>query len=366
MSNALNTATLQQNLKETEMPANQTAHVPPIFVVGVWRSGTTLLYALLNQHPDIRLMYESDLPVLWPMFRIPWIRKTWVEKWECWNAGLTRHDLDAANLTGPVTSLADAMELAGRTYAAEKGKKFWGCKSPSYYDRLVDLSREFPQARFVIIWRDPEEICDSVIRAASSGMWFARRGTARKALLASKILKQQCEKLVARGAFVHQVHYRDLVEDPVNAMRSICQFLQVPFTPAVTILEKADRSAVFTGAHHKLAKGNQIISRKARNEAVPPAFAAKIDRYRALWKSEAGDSWLLSQRFPAAGIKAGLWERTADRFLFLILRARDVGPRILFSILPMSLWQAYRRIKYKDEESIRRQLTSKPTSLHGN
>ena len=25
----------------------------PVFVVGMWRSGTSLLYALLNQHPQI-------------------------------------------------------------------------------------------------------------------------------------------------------------------------------------------------------------------------------------------------------------------------------------------------------------------------
>jgi len=30
----------------------------PVFVVGVFRSGTSLLYSLLNQHPEIGLMYE--------------------------------------------------------------------------------------------------------------------------------------------------------------------------------------------------------------------------------------------------------------------------------------------------------------------
>ena len=83
-------------------------HVPPIFVVGVWRSGTTLLYSLLNQHSDIRLFYESDLPVLWPMFRFASGRRTWVEKWEYWNAGVSRHDLDPDRLTSPVNSLAEA------------------------------------------------------------------------------------------------------------------------------------------------------------------------------------------------------------------------------------------------------------------
>ncbi len=39
----------------------------PLFVVGMWRSGTSLLYALLNQHPQIGLMYESDFALLSPL-----------------------------------------------------------------------------------------------------------------------------------------------------------------------------------------------------------------------------------------------------------------------------------------------------------
>jgi hypothetical protein len=33
----------------------------PVFVVGVFRSGTSLLYDLLNQHPQAALMYECNV-----------------------------------------------------------------------------------------------------------------------------------------------------------------------------------------------------------------------------------------------------------------------------------------------------------------
>jgi hypothetical protein len=343
-------------------------HVPPVFVVGVWRCGATLLYLLLNQHPDIRLFFESDLPLLWPIFRVPWGRKAWVEKWEYWNAGVSRHDLDPARLASPVTSLADAFELAGREYAGQKGKKIWGCKSPSYYDRLDYLARQFRDARFVVVWRDPEEICRSAINAAArsgaSGMWFARPGTNHKLALASKTLKKQVGKLLRIGASVHQIHYRDLVGDTANTMQGICEFLEVPFDPAVTVLNQADRSAVFEGAHHTLARGSNIVSSKGRHEALPPKLANKIERYKALWKAEEGDGWLLSHHFPETGAtKAGLWERTKDRLLFMALCTWDLAPRIAFSILPMSAWQIYRRLKYKDAQEVHRWITKKQTTL---
>jgi N-acetylglucosaminyldiphosphoundecaprenol N-acetyl-beta-D-mannosaminyltransferase len=367
MGNELNTVSVEEPVQGTGTGVSadngKSGHIPPIFVVGVWRSGTTLLYSLLNQHPDIRLFYESDLPALWPMFRLAGGRKSWVEKWEYWNAGVSRHDFDPAQLSGPVDSLADAFEMAGRKYAAEKGKTRWGCKSPSYYDRMDDLAREFPGARFVVIWRDPEEVVRSVIAAKKTALWFTRPGMTLKALLVAAILKKQVEKLQKMGAAVHQLYFRDLIGDTTNTMRGICEFLDVPFDPAVTILDRSDRSAVFEGAHHNLAKGTQIVA-KERTELVPPEMTEKIRRYKAMWKAESGDRWVLAQRFSETGAsQPGIRERVEDRLKLMVLRAWDIAPRLVFSVLPMSAWQTYRRLKYKDAEWVHRQITSKPTTL---
>ncbi len=365
MGDQLNTASLDETSVSGKTASSvHNGHVPPIFVVGVWRSGTTLLYSLLNQHRDIRLFYESDLPVLWPMFRLASERRNWVDKWEYWNAGVSRHDLDPARLTGEVHSLADAFAMAGREYAAQKGKTRWGCKSPSYYDRMDSLYREFPDARFVVIWRDPEEICRSVIKAKATALWFTRPGMNHKALLASRKLKTQVDKVLRMGAAVHQLHFRDLVGNTEKTMRGICEFLELPFDPAVTDLKRADRSAVFTGAHHSLAKGSTIVATRERNEALPAELAGKIERYKALWKAQSGDAWMLSARFSANdAAKPGMGERFVDQIKFMLLRAWDILPRIAFSLLPMSAWQAYRRMKYKDAEWVHQQITNKPTTL---
>jgi len=346
------------------MMAQQHGHVPPIFVTGMRRCGATLLYLLLNQHPDIALLYESDLPLLWPMFRLPWERKRWVEKWEYWNASISRHNLDPARLASPVQSLAEAFDLAGREYASQLGKKRWGCKSPTYFDRLERLSDEFPDARFVVVWRDPEESCRSAMNAAASGIsakWFARPGTNLHILLAAKTLKKQVDALLAKGAWVHQIHYRDLVTDTTNVMRGLCDFLQVPFDPAVAVLGNADHSAVFKGAHHTLARGTSIVSSTQRHQALPSKLTRKIERYRALWKAQYGDTWILSRHFSESDfVEPGLWERATDRLVYLACRLRDIAPEMFFSVLPLSVWQSYRRLKYGDAQWVHRQITDKP------
>src|SRR5579863_4345776 len=77
----------------------------PLFVVGMFRSGTSLLYALLNQHPQIALMYEGDLPHLQSLFWIPRDTADWLERWEFWNMALTRHKIDTSNIPDGIRDL---------------------------------------------------------------------------------------------------------------------------------------------------------------------------------------------------------------------------------------------------------------------
>jgi len=320
----------------------------PLFVTGVWRSGTSLLYALLNRHPDLGLFYEGDLPVLRPMFHIRYSRKNWLRRWEYWNAGVSRHGLDPSRFPASIKSLAEAAEAAGREYCRKKGARIWGCKSPSYCDRLEQLAGDFPRARFVVIWRDPEEICRSVVDAAAHSRWFAGSGMIHRAILACEMMKKQCDALVLLGVPVHQIHYKELVGDTPKTMRGICEFLEVPFVPEVTSLEGADRSAVFGGAHHSMVKGTQIVASREGKKTLSPRIESKIRRYETLWKSQMGEKWLLCRYLSNAHeTTPGRWERLTDSLLFSLLRLKDAAPTVAFSILPMWVWQLYRLVKYR-------------------
>ena len=76
-------------------------------MVGIWRSGTSLLYTLLNQHPQIALTYESDLFLLRSLFRGGSAKSDWLERWEFWNNALTRHNIDTGKLSAQHPELLD-------------------------------------------------------------------------------------------------------------------------------------------------------------------------------------------------------------------------------------------------------------------
>jgi hypothetical protein len=103
-------------------------------------------------------MYEADLPLLRQLFRKAGSKPDWLERWEFWNSALTRHRIDSQQIPGKIPDLKSAAEIVWRQYA---GEALYGEKSPNYFDSLQWLAREFPDARFVVIWRDPADICRS-------------------------------------------------------------------------------------------------------------------------------------------------------------------------------------------------------------
>src|SRR5262249_5745243 len=140
---------------------------------------------------------------------------------------------------------AEATRAVYRLFASQKGAAVWGEKSPTYYIELVKLSRQFPDARFLIIWRSPLGFLDSMFRASETSIWFRKRGMPLRALLGMRSMKRQRDELVRRGVPVHEVHYEDITSDPEPLMRGICAFLKIPFDARMCSLEGADRSSVY-------------------------------------------------------------------------------------------------------------------------
>jgi hypothetical protein len=319
----------------------------PLFVLGLWRSGTSLLYALLNQHPQIALLYEADLPMLRPLFYVQRPKAGWLERWDFWNDSvLKRHRLAADDIKPQTSGFRAATEAAYRSYAQAKGAVIWGEKSPNWYDDLSSVARDFPAARFIVIWRSPVSIARSITRAAQQDEWFRKSGIMLRALLGCERLKRECGRLLQAGRPLHQLCYDDLVRTPQASMRAVCEFLQVSFDPRMATLEGADRSAIGGGAQHEMVMGSQIVSKCDRTEVLPREAEEKILRYLRLWQDWYGDSWLLLKGLTVKpGDRPGKWEYFQDEFTYRLLRAFDFAVVFIYSYSPLWLLRAFRGIK---------------------
>jgi Sulfotransferase family len=329
-----------------EKKTSQISESGPLFVVGMWRSGTSLLYALLNQHPQVALMYEGDLPLLRPLFRGGKSRTDWLQRWEFWNGALTRHQLSGGRLGSAVSSLPEAMELAYRQYA---GDAIWGCKSPNYHDSMTPLAREFPKARFIVICRNPADVARSIARASGKDSWFSRSGMSLRALLGCRELKREIDGLVNDGVPVHVLQYEELVRDPEGALQGICEFLQIPFDAKMLLLENAPRSAIYDREHHDMVKGKQIRASGPREEVLPLELKKKIHRYTNLWREEYRGNWpVYSDPDAAEAGKPGWLERNADSLLYRAYRALDRAVIYAYCVAPLSWLRMYRSMRGQD------------------
>ncbi len=330
---------------QNSMPQNSRMSAGPLFVVGMWRSGTSLLYALLNQHPQIGLMYESDMALLSSLFLLPHKSSWWLYKVDSWNGALARHKIDSAAIPENISDLPGAFTAVAQQYARKQGATVWGCKSPNYYDCMAELADWFPQAKFIVIWRDPADVCRSIVRAAGKSPWFARPGMDLRAVLGYRRMKKEADELVRRGAAIHQLQYDDLVLEPVTALTAICDFIGVPFDPRMTSLEGADRSAIYNGEHHSMVKSSNIEAKRERPEVLSPELKSKVERYVVFWRSQSGGNWPVKAAVTDGTKPASLVERTIDRLHHRALRSFDLIIPFLYSLIPVSLWQKYRQVK---------------------
>jgi len=319
----------------------------PLFVVGIWRSGTSLLYALLNQNPQIALLYEGDLPLLWPLFKNGKPKLDWVERWDFWNGAPRRHNIDVNAIPENVTDMQSATEAIYKQYA---GLAIWGCKSPNYYDSMTELAEKFPKARFIVIWRDPRDIVRSIVRAGKKSSWFRKTGMPLRAILGCRELKKQCDMLTSRGVALHQIQYEEMVKDPGAAMMRVCRFLGIAFDSKMASLTNADRSAIYSAEHHAMVKGARIDSSREKEEVLSPALKSKIERYIGFWREEYGGTWPAVPVLDSRSLPTASWlERAFDRLRYRSLRAFDQAVLHLYCHAPLGLLRGYRKVKrYRD------------------
>jgi hypothetical protein len=319
----------------------------PLFIVSMWRAGSSLLYALLNQHPQVGLTYEADLRLLTPVFWKPTALRDWPERWEFWNSALSRHKIIPASLDA-TASFQTAFETAHQGYAAAKGAEIWGDKSPNYYDRMTWLARRFPGSSFIVVWRNPIDTARSMVRAAATGnTYFQKRGIKLRSLLGYRVLFRQHQALLRAGVPVHALNYEDLISDTRATMEGVCEFLGIPFDPRVLTLENADRSAIYDEEHHTLVKRDAIVVSTGRPEVLEAEWQAKVGRYVRLWQQqEAGwpayPKLATTEMEDPAATATPTSERLFDSLQYFLWRLFDQFTAVVYTFAPLALLKRYR------------------------
>jgi hypothetical protein len=213
---------------------------PPVLVLGVRRSGTTLLRLILDRSPGIAIPDESHfVPQLAHRHRTPVDVDGFVDDlsrlrtlvtWE-----LTVDDVRPQLRAGMTTGEAIGGVFAA--YAEKHGKPRWGDKTPAYMRYLPLLERLFPDALFVHLIRDGRDCALSFLRMPDQA---ATRTWAHPEVVAGFACQWASEVRAARALGTRvgpsrylEARYEALVAEPERVVREVCAFASLPYEPAM-------------------------------------------------------------------------------------------------------------------------------------
>jgi Sulfotransferase family len=260
---------------------------PAPFVVGLTRSGTTLLRMMLDAHPELAIPPETHfVPDLIKAAR----SEAGVEAMlEAMTSNRTWSDfgISADEMRERLTAVdsgdgAGAVRAFFEAYAAKQGKPRWGDKTPAYMLSVQRIGRTLPEARFIHLIRDGRDVALSQAARAINEQPPPPEQAAR---WVKRIHKSREQAATLKGPRYVEARYEDLVRDPEATLRRICEFIDLPWNDAVLRYHEgaAERLTEMAGTlraegtHAEQAAGYRIENHAPTTKPPDPA---KLDKWR--------------------------------------------------------------------------------------
>jgi lipopolysaccharide biosynthesis protein/glycosyltransferase involved in cell wall biosynthesis len=229
--------------------------LPAPFVVGVARSGTTLLRLMLDAHPDLSIPPETEfIPVI-----IQACNKSANPLEDYLNAIVSHRfwqdqHIDIQLLRQKIAmldpfNLGEALRAFYQLYAEKFNKSRWGDKS-AYLHIMPLVQGMFPEARFIHIVRDGRDVASS-----TRGLWFGPQ-TLEEAAKSWLRDIQEARKHISNLNWYLEVRYEDLVVYTEPTLKKICRFIDLPWN--ASMLE------YYKNANARLAEFTSVMARDGK------------------------------------------------------------------------------------------------------
>lgn len=247
----------------------------PIFIVGVHRSGTTLLRFMLSSSPRIYIPPESDfIPRFFEqeaevelrpqrvahLLRIIFSECRFAKEWKG-----EPPDPDRFLEEMPAPTPSAFLDTLYGAYAQQHDAVRWGDKTPIYTSYIPLLHRLFPRAQFLHMIRDGRDVALSTLDK------WGESEVHVDAYYAARIWVRRVRQARWAGdrlgpELYREVRYEALVQDPEREMKGICVFLGEPYLPEMASQHRQARQQIEPNGFHAPVRR--------------PPNPARVDRWR--------------------------------------------------------------------------------------
>jgi hypothetical protein len=272
------------------------ADAPFLFAVGCVRSGTTMLRAMLDSHPDVAVPPESYFvaPALHRRARYAGSGPNGTTGIDAdrlladvvadpsfgdWHLPPAR--LESLRRDPPRTVPAAITRLYA-AYAAEHGKTRAADRTPSNVLEIDLLAEQFPGARFVHLVRDGRDVVPSLLTMEFGPDRFADATLFWR----TRVLRARAAGRRLGPGRYREVRYEDLVADPARSLGAVCAFAGIRYEPAM--LAYHERAAELIGGLRDTAHVQGV--RRPPTAGVRDWRTAMADGDVKLFDALAGDA----------------------------------------------------------------------------
>lgn len=210
----------------------------PVFLLSTERSGSNLVRSILGTHTNISAPHPLETAYPWgkvtPVKDLPKQRVRTLFRDILINKHYSFHPLETAVDINRVVdrfhdsqqshSLFDIQSALYGEYATQEGADSWISKYPALWDCLNEAFEYYDDLRIIYNVRDARDVALSFKR---SNVW--RYHPFYSAIRWQQEQRRGIELLETHPDSVHQIRYKDLLQDPEPVVRGICDFLEVPF-----------------------------------------------------------------------------------------------------------------------------------------
>lgn len=199
----------------------------PLFLFSLPRSGSTLLQRILACHPEIKTTAE-------PWLLLPWLAPiTALPGSAAYNYHHAREAIDdfTQHLSeGRSSYLSAVRKAANRLYAdvAEEHAYFLD-KTPRYHLIIDEIAEAFPEARLIILWRNPLAAAASMMDTWSSGRWNLHRfeiDLREGVINLLRAQEQHQERLL-------EIRFEQLLAEPEAQFSRLLKYLELEADPRI-------------------------------------------------------------------------------------------------------------------------------------
>jgi Sulfotransferase family len=279
-----------------EPSAEAAPELDPVFVVGYYKSGTTLLLNLLDGHPAVVALpgesrwfsgTSADEQSLRGLHR-DWIRNLitpyglppyWVlgEPWHADDDPYLHFTRELARF-GRAREGRDLLAAVPQAIVATTGTtpRLWVEKTPTHELHVNRILAAYPSARFVHVVRAPRATMRSLLQ------YDADRPVVEPlpgAVELGRSLQLALDGQAQLGERYHVVRYEELVDNTESAMRAVAAALAIPFDASLLVPTMVGKPTTANAGRPERRVVGEVHRLSTDAGTLPRRIAAAVDAF---------------------------------------------------------------------------------------